>query len=76
MEVVVDARILCRRLSERRARPFNQVCPERHASKSIPVSVVVIVVVAAVVVAVVVIVVIVVNVVAVVTLIRSYSLQQ
>ena len=75
MEVVVDARILCRRLSERRARPFNQVCPERHASKSIPVSVVVIVVVVAVVVAVV-IVVIVVNVVAVVTLIRSYSLQQ
>ena len=28
MEVVVDARTICRRFSERRARPSNQVCPE------------------------------------------------
>ena len=29
LEVVVDARNSCRRLSERQARPCNQVCPPK-----------------------------------------------
>ena len=28
VEVVVDARIICRRVSERQARRWNQVCPQ------------------------------------------------